>query len=175
MRRPLKLLALAVTAITVSGQAMAQEFKLGGITVVTPWARATPGGAKVAGAYLEIRAAAGVEDNLIAAKSPVAGSVELHDHVDDGGVMKMRKQETIPIKGAQSVVLKPGGLHIMLMELKAPLKEGDKVQFTLVFEKAGELTIEAPISKVGASGPDAAGGSGSGASMGSGSGSGSGR
>lgn len=175
MRRPLKLLALAVTAITVSGQAMAQEFNLGGITVVKPWARATPGGAKVAGAYLEIRAAAGVEDNLIAAKSPVAGSVELHDHVDDGGVMKMRKQETIPIKGAQSVVLKPGGLHIMLMELKAPLKEGDKVQFTLVFEKAGELTIEAPISKVGASGPDAAGGSGSGASMGSGSGSGSGR
>ena len=173
MRRLPKLLALAAATLTFTGHAMAQEFKLGGITVIAPWARATPGGVKVAGAFLEIRAAADVEDNLIGARSPAAGTVELHNHVNDGGVMQMRKLDAIPIKGAQSVVLKPGGLHIMLMDIKAPLKEGDKVRFTLVFEKAGELTIEVPIAKIGAAGPNASTGSGTG--MGAGAGSGSGR
>ncbi len=172
MRPLLKLIALGLTTLGLAGQGAAQEFKVGGITVVTPWARATPGGATVAGAFLEIRAEAGIEDRLIAAKSPAAGTVELHDHVNDGGVMKMRKLDAIAIKGAQAVVLKPGGLHVMLMQLKAPLKEGEKLQFTLVFEKAGELAIEAPIAKVGASGPNA---SGAGTGMGSGAGSSAGR
>ena len=157
MRPLLKLIALGLTTLGLAGHGAAQEYKVRGITVITPWARATPGGATVAGAFLEIRADAGVEDRLVAAKSPAAGTVELHEHVNDGGVMKMRKLDAIAIKGAQAVVLKPGGLHVMLMDLKAPLKEGEKVQFTLVFEKAGELTIEAPIAKVGATGPNASG------------------
>ena len=153
--------------------ASAQEFRLGGITVVAPWARATPGGAQVAGAYLEIRAEAGVEDRLIGAKSPAAGAIELHDHIHEGGVMKMRSVEAIAIKGAQTVTLKPGGLHVMLLDLKGPLKQGETVAITLTFEKAGELRIEAPILAIGAMGGSGSGGrSGAGSETGSGSGSG---
>lgn len=151
--------ALALAGVCIGKPAVAQDYKLGGITVTAPWARATPGGAQVAGAFLEIQAAAGVDDKLIGARSPAAGSVEIHDHINDAGVMKMRRVDGIAIKGAQSVVLKPGGLHVMLFDLKAPLKEGDKVAFTLVFEKAGELLIDVPVAKIGASGPSGATGS----------------
>ena len=168
---------LALAGTLLAAQALAQDFKLGGITVSAPWARATPGGAKVAGAFLEIRAEAGVEDRLVAARSPASGVVEIHDHVDDGGVMKMRRVDGIAIKGSQSVVLKPGGLHIMMLDLAAPLKEGDSVAFTLVFEKAGELQITVPVAKIGAAGPGGAPehGAGHGAHHGMGSGSGAGK
>ncbi len=164
MQKLNRLMALTLATLGMAGlclvePSVAQDYKLGGITVKTPWARATPGGAQVAGAYLEIEAAPGIEDKLISARSAAAGIVELHDHINDGGVMKMRRVDGIPIKGAQSVVLKPGGLHIMLLNLKAPLKEGDKVAFTLVFEKAGELEIDVPIAKIGASGPTGTSGS----------------
>lgn len=143
--------------------ANAQDFTKGGVTVSTPWARATPGGATVAGAFLGIKAAAGADDKLVAARSTVAGSVELHDHINDGGVMKMRRVDGIAIKGGDTVTLKPGGLHLMLMDLKAPLMAGDKVEVTLVFEKAGEVAVTAQIAPVGAAGPSEMGsGSGSG-------------
>lgn len=150
------IIALALPGFSQMQPAVAQDYKLGGITVTAPWARATPGGAQVAVAFLEIQAAPGVEDKLIGARTPAAGSVELHDHINDAGVMKMRRIEGIPIKGAQSVVLKPGGLHAMLIDLKVPLKEGDKVTFTLIFEKAGDLQIDVPVAKIGAGGPTGA-------------------
>lgn len=166
----------------------AREFKAGGVTVRAPWARATPGGAKVAGVYLEIEAAAGAEDRLIGARSPVSSVVEIHDHINDGGVMRMRRIEAIAVKGTAAVILKPGGLHVMLMDLAQPLKAGETVKLTLLFEKAGALEIEAPIMPIGAqhgtatgsgSGSDhrnnAGSGHGSGAGSGSGSGSGSAR
>ena len=165
---PIRSIILAMGALLLATPAAAQDFKLGGITVTAPWTRATPGGAKVAGAFLEIRAEPGVEDKLIAVKSPAAGVVEIHDHVNEAGVMKMRRLEALPIKGTQAVVLKPGGLHMMLMDLKAPLKEGDVVAFTLVFEKAGELQIEAPVAKIGAMSATDVPGYGAGSGSGSG-------
>ena len=161
-----RLFALILAGLLSATPAAAQDFKRGGITVTAPWSRATPGGAKVAGAFLEIRAEAGVEDKLIAVRSPAAATVEIHDHVNDGGVMKMRRIDAIAITGTQSVVLKPGGLHVMLFDLKAPLKEGDVVAFTLVFEKAGELEIEAPVAKIGAMTASDAPGAGSGSGSG---------
>lgn len=142
-----------------------REYKAGAVTVRAPWARATPGGAKVAGIFLELIAAAGSEDRLIGARSPVSGVVEIHDHIDDGGVMRMRRIEAVPIKGATTVTLKPGGLHVMLMDLANPLKAGEAVKLTLLFEKAGALEIEVPVAPIGAQ---------HGSSSGSGSGSGSG-
>ena len=118
------------------------------MTVAHPWARATPGGVTVGGAYLEIKAAAGNGDRLIGARSAVAGSVEIHTHV-----MEQRHRQDAPrrrlgrCKGGKSVVLKPGGYHMMLMDLKKPLKEGDLLKFTLTFEKAGEIEVEAPSSR----------------------------
>ena len=163
---PIRRFAFVLAALLLATPAAAQDFKLGGITVTAPWSRATPGGAKVAGAFLEIRADAGVEDKLIAVRSPAAATIEIHDHVSEGGVMKMRRLEALPIKGAQTIVLKPGGLHVMLIDLKAPLKEGDVVAFTLVFEKAGTLEIEAPVAKIGAMNAADAPGYGSGAGTG---------
>jgi copper(I)-binding protein len=133
--------------------AMAHEYEAGGITVAHPWARATPGGATVGAAYVEIKAKDGEPDVLVAASSPVAGRVEIHTHSMDGGVMKMRRLDKLPIAGGTSAVLKPSGDHIMLFDLKEPLKEGDLLPITLVFEKAGEVKIEATIEPPGAKGP----------------------
>jgi hypothetical protein len=163
MMRRLAIIMVALASAALGAAAVAQEFKAGQLTVVAPWARATPGGAKVAGAYLEIRAPAGVEDKLLSARSPVAAVVELHDHINEGGVMRMRRIESIPIKGAKSVVLKPGGLHVMLMDLKGPLVAGQQIEITLVFEKAGEVTIKVPVAPVGAAAPGGkSGGAGAG-------------
>jgi copper(I)-binding protein len=134
--------------------AAAQEFKAGGITVVAPWARATPGGAKVGGAYLELKAAAGADDRLVSASSTASGTVEIHEHASEGGVMKMRRVDGLVVPGGASVMLKPGGYHLMLMDLKQPLKQGDKLQLTLTFEKAGTLSVEGPVAPIGAMAAD---------------------
>lgn len=146
---------LAAVALTLLGTipSLAHEYGKKGITVAHPWARATPAGAKVGGAYLEIKAAKGVADRLVAARSAVAGAVELHSHVHEGGVMKMRKVDAIAVPKGKSVVLAPSGFHVMLMDLKAPLKEGDLLKLTLVFEKAGEIEVDASVEPVGALGP----------------------
>jgi copper(I)-binding protein len=133
--------------------AEAHEFANGGVTVAHPWARATPGGVKVGGAYFEIKAAAGKGDRLVAASSPVAGSVEIHNHIMEGGVARMRRVDAIPVAGGKSIVLAPSGYHVMLMDLKGPLKEGDLLKLTLVFEKAGQIEVDATVEPVGAMGP----------------------
>jgi hypothetical protein len=132
---------------------VAHEYAAKGVTVAHPWARATPGGAEVGAAYLEIKAARGAADRLVAARSPAARTVELHTHRLEGNVMRMRRIDAIPIAAGKSVVLAPGGHHIMLMGLIAPLKEGDLLKLSLVFEKAGEIEVEATVEPMGATGP----------------------
>lgn len=121
-----------------------------GITAGEAWARATPEGAKVGAIFIELRAAAGVADRLLAASSPAAGVVELHDHIRDGAMAKMRRVDAIPIAAGQTVKLQPGGLHIMLMDLKGALVAGETVKLSLTFEKAGVVEVEAKIAPVGA-------------------------
>lgn len=155
MTRPLGIL---LGLLMMPTGASAQEFKAGGITVIAPWARATPGGAKVGGAYLELKAQAGAGDRLLSASSPAAGAVEIHEHVNDGGVMRMRRIDGLAVPAGRSVTMKPGSYHLMMMDLKQPLKQGDKVQLTLTFEKAGTLSVEGPIAPLGAmAGDDDAG------------------
>lgn len=149
-----KLAGFILGLLALPAVAMAQEFKAGDITVVAPWARATPGGAKVGGAYLEVKAAAGAGDRLVSVSSPAAGTVEIHEHINDGGIMKMRRIEGLAVPGGGSVTLKPGGYHLMLMDLKQPLKQGDKVGLTLTFEKAGTLAVEGPVAPLGAMAAD---------------------
>jgi periplasmic copper chaperone A len=146
------ILFIALLLFGVS-QAMAHEYTAGGITVAHPWARATPGGAKVGGAYLEIKAAAGTSDRLVAVKTPAAGAAELHNHIMEKGIARMRRVEAIVVPAGKSVVLEPGGYHLMLTDLKAPLKQGDLLKLTLVFEKAGEIEVEATVEPLGAMGP----------------------
>lgn len=147
-----RLAAMLAATVMVSATSVAHEATKGGITAAHPWTRATPGGATVGAAYLELRSD-GVSDRLVAASSPAAGRVEIHTHIHEGGVMKMRRIDGIDVTPAKPVVLKPSGDHIMLMDLKAPLKEGDLVKLTLQFEKAGSVEIEATVEPVGAMGP----------------------
>jgi copper(I)-binding protein len=152
MKRQLAFLGAALM-ISAPAVALAHTYEAGGVTVAHPWARATPGGATVGAAYAEIKAKDGASDTLLSASSPAAGRVEIHTHTIDGGVMKMRKIEKLAIPAGGSAVMRPSGDHIMLFDLKAPLKEGDLVPMTLVFEKAGEVTVEATVEPVGAKGP----------------------
>ena len=108
------------------------------IKIEDPWARATPPGAKVGAGYMRI---AGGPDRLVGASSPAAGRVELHVTVKEGDVMRMREVKAYDIP----VELKPGGAHLMFVDLKAPFKEGTRVPVTLRFEKAGEMKVELPV------------------------------
>jgi copper(I)-binding protein len=149
----LRVVCLAGLASLFAAGASAHEFTASGVTVAHPWARATPGGVTVGSAYLEVRAAPGRGDRLVAARSPVAGSVEIHSHVMERGIAKMRRVDAVAVPAGKSVVLKPGGYHVMLMDLKQPLKEGDLLNLTLVFEKAGPIEVEATVEPIGATGP----------------------
>jgi periplasmic copper chaperone A len=151
--RSIHWVAVVVFAVFGALSAIAHEATQSGIIVAHPWVRATPGGATVGAAYLEIKSAAGVTDRLIGASSPVAGKVEVHTHLKEDGVMKMRRVDAVALKPGASHLLKPSGDHIMLMDLKGPLKEGDLVALTLNFEKAGAITVDATVEPIGAKGP----------------------
>jgi copper(I)-binding protein len=129
----------------------AQTYQAGSLVIEAPWSRATPGGAKVGGGYMRIVNRGTEADRLIGGTTAVAGGFELHETTTMGGVARMRPVEgglAIPPGGA--VELKPGGLHVMLTDLKRPLKEGETVAGTLVFEKAGTVPITYRIGGVGA-------------------------
>jgi copper(I)-binding protein len=119
------------------------------IQIEKPWARATAPGAKVAGGYMLIRNAGAAGDKLVSATSPAAAKVELHVHINDGGVMKMREVPGYDVPAKGSFELKPGGAHLMFMNIKQPFKEGEKVPVTLKFEKAGEVRAEFHVGRLG--------------------------
>ena len=104
------------------------------VTVTHAWVRAAAPGQRVAGAYLEISSAE--PSKLVAASSPAAGSVEIHSMRLKNGVMEMRQLESLELPAKQTVKLEPGGLHIMLLDLKRPLKPGDKVPLRLTLQRA---------------------------------------
>ena len=115
-----------------------------------PWARATAPGAKVAGGYMLIRNQ-GAADRLVSASSPASAKVELHVHVNEGGVMKMREVPGYDVPAKGSFELKPGGAHLMFLDIKQPFKEGEKLPVTLKFEKAGEVRAEFQVGRLGES------------------------
>ena len=134
--------------------AAAHEFKLGDLTIGHPWSRATPGGAKVGGGYLTVTNNGSAPDRLVAATTNVADRVEIHEMAMNNGVMTMRQiPGGIPVPPGQTVAFAPGGYHLMLMGLKTPLKEGDRVKATLTFEKAGPIEVTINVEGIGAQHP----------------------
>ena len=123
----------------------AQEFKLGAINIAHPYARATSSGQSMGGGFLKLENSGGADDTLLSAGAEVAKAVELHLMSMEGDVMRMRQVEGIALPAGKTVELKPGGLHIMLMGLKAPLKAGDSFPLKLKFEKAGEVTVNMTV------------------------------
>lgn len=137
----------------------ANVFKAGSLTIETPWARATPGGAKVAGGYMKITNTGKDADRLIGGTVPFAGRFELHEMSMDGGTMRMRELTSgLEIKPGETVELKPGGYHVMFMNLKQGLKEGQSIKGTLVFEKAGKVEVEYRVGPIGGDAPKGGGG-----------------
>lgn len=117
-----------------------------GITVEQPWARATVEGMTMGGAFMNIKNDTRKDDFLLGGSSPVAEKVEVHTHVNDNGVMRMREVKGgVPLKAGQTTELKPGSYHIMLMGLKQQLKQGDQVPVTLKFKNAKPQTVTVDV------------------------------
>jgi copper(I)-binding protein len=126
-------------------------FKLGDLTVTSPWTRATPGGAKIAGGYLKITNSGASADRFTGAKSEEADHLELHEMSMSDGVMKMRPlPKGVEIKPGETVEFKPGGYHLMFMDIRLPFKQGDTIKATLQFEKAGSLDVKFSVRALGA-------------------------
>lgn len=140
-------LALMITGFG----AMAQSS--GGITVESIWARATPPGAKTGAVYLTLANNGTADDRLVGASTPFAGMAGLHTEIMANGVMEMRPVKSVDVPPGGKAVLKPGGRHIMLMELKQPLKQGGHFPLTLRFAHAAPMTVQVEIAKVGAISP----------------------
>lgn len=124
---------------------------LGPLRIEAPWTRAALEGRQGAG-FMTIRNTGAVADRLVAATSPVAGRVELHTHLRDGDVMRMRPVQDIPVPAGGSATLQPGGLHLMFMGLNRPLVAGETIPVTLRFAEAGEVTVQLRVEAAGARG-----------------------
>ena len=153
MKKKLLLAAFTFTGIALglSVSTHAQEVKVGSIRVDNAYTRATVPGQQVAGGFMKIENK-GAADQLISASSPVSGDVQLHEMTMDGNVMKMRQVKEVVVPAGATVELKPGGLHLMFMNIKAPLTAGDTVPVKLKFAKAGEVEVKMPVNAMGAHG-----------------------
>jgi hypothetical protein len=147
------LLAICALAAT-AGAALAQTYSVGPIKVDQPWARATPGGAKVGGGYLTITNTGTTPDRFLGGTLAQAARMEVHQMKMEGGTMRMREVKGgLEIAPGQKVEFTPGGYHIMFMDLRAPFKQGDTLKGQLRFEKAGTVDVEFKVESIGAGAP----------------------
>lgn len=123
---------------------------VGDLTIADPWARASAGMARAGAAFMHITND-GATDRLVAADADVSRVVELHTHIKDGDIMRMRRVDAIEVTGGTETVLQPGGLHVMLIDLHAPLEEGESFPLSLTFETAGTVEVTVTVKGVGAS------------------------
>jgi periplasmic copper chaperone A len=155
------ILCATIFSCVVAAPARAEDVKTGDLVITQAWSRATPGGAKIAGGYLTIENKGSAPDRLIGGSADVADKVQVHEMATNNGVMTMRQlDQGLTIAPGKTVKLAPGGSHLMLLDLKGPLKQGDKVAVTLEFEKAGKVKLSLDVQGVGAQGPAGAGNAG---------------
>ncbi len=136
--------AILACALLASTAAHAQ------VTVSEPWARATVPSQMATGAFMKLTAAR--DARLVGASSPVAGVVEVHEMALENNVMRMRAITSLALPAGQAVELKPGGFHVMLLDLKQTLKPGDTVPITLEIEQGGQrqkLEVQVPVRRLG--------------------------
>ena len=137
--------------VLAASTAHAGEYKIGSLDIADPYTPATPKGATVGAGYMKITNNGTAPDRLISGSSDVAGKVEVHEMTMDKGVMKMRPLKGgLEIKPGETVTLKPGSFHVMFVGLKKPLRKGDHVKATLVFEKAGKGDVDFDVLAMGA-------------------------
>lgn len=139
------LLAVALVGGFATSLLAADMAKVGDITIHQPWARASMGNAPNSAAYMTLETTGAEPDRLISGSTPVAERVELHTHVMEGGVAKMRPIDAIEVAPGEPTVLEPGSLHLMLRDLTQKLDAGTTMRLTLVFEHAGAVTLDVPV------------------------------
>lgn len=150
-------LAKPAPILLVSDNTPLPAYTLGALTITAPWTRATPKGAEVAGGYLSITNTGTQADRLLSISAGIASRLEFHEMATVDGVMQMRQLENgLEILPGQTIELKPGGVHIMMMGLTAQIKAGDHIKGTLVFEKAGSIEVEFVAGGIGSGAPGAA-------------------
>jgi len=152
-----RICALAVLSLAPlfwHGLAAAADYHLGALQITEPWARATPEGVSSGAAYMTVMNAGPKAERLNCVSSDAATKCEIHEMSMDGGVMRMRPVEGgLEIKPGETVTLKPGGFHMMLTGLKAPLRQGKTLEVTLQVDNGGTAKVEFPIAAVGAPEP----------------------
>src|SRR4051812_29512977 len=144
--RPVTLAAAMCAALTISTAARSQQE---GIVVADAWARPSATPATPSAAYFVVTDH-GPADRLVSVSTPVSGNAQIHETLQENGVMKMRSVQRLPLEPGKPVAFAPGSYHVMLMELKQPLQAGDSFPLTLTFEKAAPVTVQV---KVMAKGP----------------------
>ena len=151
------LLLTSVGAVVAQSQQQSMDHEVaasvGDLEIHHPWARAGARSAKAGAAFLSVVSMSGEADRLVSASSDVAEIVELHTHMNDNGVMRMRQVEAIDIPAGEEVHLEPGGFHVMLIGLTRQLVEGESLDVELVFERAGSVQLTVPIKGIGHGGP----------------------
>ena len=141
----------SLALLPLAASAGADEFKVGDVTIVRPWTRATT--VQTGAGYMTLRIAGPAPDRLVKVTSADAERVEIHTMSMDGGVARMREVPGIDIRPGAATQLKPGGYHLMLVGLRRPLREGESIRLALTFEKAGMVEVDATVEKAGAPGP----------------------
>jgi len=147
----LKALLISTVGFGLAGMAQAQSAKVGSVQIENAYTRSTVPGQMAAGGFMKIENK-GAVDQLISASSPVAGEVQLHEMAMEGNVMKMRQVKEVVVPAGGAVELKPGGMHLMFINIKAPLTAGETVPVKLKFAKAGEVEVKMPVNAMGAQG-----------------------
>jgi copper(I)-binding protein len=147
----MRLLTTAVAiAFCLNTNAMANDYTVGSIEINSSWSRATPKGAQTAIGYMTIKNNGSTADRLVGGSIDIADRFQLHAMTMEDGVAKMRELSGVEIKPGQTVEFKPGGSHIMFVDLKHPLSKGDHINGTLVLERAGTVEIEYSVEGIGA-------------------------
>lgn len=142
-----KTLSSIVCTLLLAGPVLGHDYQIAQLHITHPWARSLPPVAPAGAAYLEIENRGDSPESLLAASSPVADKVEVHQHVHLDGLMKMRKVEQLSFAPGDKVVFEPGGYHFMLFGLRQPLVAGERFPLTLVFESAGSIEVEVAINE----------------------------
>jgi len=137
---------LLLITLLFSGQVFGQ------VEIEKPWTRATPPGAKMAAGYMTIRNKSASPDRLVGVTSPAAARVETHVTIKDGDVVRMRQVKSYDVPAKGLLELKPGGAHLMFVDIRQPFKDGETIPVTLWFEKAGEVKIDFRVGRPETSG-----------------------
>ena len=139
----MKNISLLLAGLMVSAGALAASADT--VTVQEPYVRLAPPNAPATGAFMVIKNSGDKDVKVVKADNPASKVTELHTHLNDGGVMRMRPVAAIEVKAKGEAVLQPGGLHVMMINLLAPLKEGDSVPITLTFDDGSSKKVDAKV------------------------------